>query len=84
MPRLNQIKNIMNYKLAIEKFNMSLESDAMVDAIAKHYGVSIQKVINELQCRIYTASNKSGEVTKVWLDFVDTNTMTKFNKSITF
>ena len=74
----------MNYKSAIEKFNMSLESDAMVGAIAKHYDVSIQNVINELQCRIHTKSNKSGEVTKVWLDFVDTNTMTKFNQSITF
>jgi len=74
----------MKYKSAIEKFNTLLESDVLVESSANHYNVSIEQIIKALQCRIHTKSNQSGNVVKVWLDFLDTNTMTKFNHTITF
>lgn len=73
----------MKYTEAIKQFNEVLMNSILVERSAEHYGVTKDKVVQALQCRIYTKSSNN-EVKKVWLDYVDTCTNFHFNHSLNF
>ena len=63
----------MQYKEAIQKFNNNLKYNDKTKYIADYYSLTVDKVIIALQKYIRVKRNRQGNITKVWIDFTDTN-----------